>query len=107
MPRKTKTLTAVKKAKKTSKSRALTKRRQSVIERVMELPTLCYIEKDAIVFRIEDLAFYDISLRQCDTYDKILGWQVLLSAKRWVDNDILFRFTTLACDYHNLPITFP
>jgi len=107
MPRKTKTLTTTKQRNKTTQSRALTKRKQGLIERVMELPTLCYIEKDAIVFRIEDLAFYDISLSQCDSYDKILGWQVLLSAKRWVDNDILFRFTTLACDHHKLPITFP
>ena len=93
MPKRVRSLVATKR---------IAKKKQGALARVLELQSLCFIEKDAIVFKIEDKAVYDISLAKCDTYDKIIGWQILLSDKGWVDRGLLVRFTEVACDYHGL-----
>lgn len=75
---------------------------KDVISDLLDRPHRCFIEEGSIVFR--DLAGYDIPLAQCNTYDKILGWQLQLSPKHGMTLDLLMQFTLIACDYHKLPI---
>jgi hypothetical protein len=75
---------------------------EDVVSDLRDRPRRCFIEGGSIVFR--DLAGYDIPLAQCNTYDKILGWQLQLSTKQEMTLDLLMQFTLMACDVHQLPI---
>ena len=75
---------------------------ESVLADLLDRPRRCFIEDGSIVFR--DLEGYDIPLAQCNTYDKILGWQLQLSTKRGMTLDLLMQFTLMACDSHQLVI---
>ena len=65
-------------------------------------PLRCFIDEGSIGFR--DGAGYDIPLTKCDTYEKIIAWQLQLSTKQWMTLDLLMQFTLIACDHHELPI---
>jgi hypothetical protein len=73
-----------------------------VIADLRDRPKRCFIEDGSIIFR--DGKGYDIPLAQCDTYDKILAWQLQLSTKNWMTLELLMQFTLIACDYHHLSI---
>jgi hypothetical protein len=75
---------------------------EDVLSDLLDRPQRCFVEDGFIVFR--DLAGYDIPLSKCNTYDKILGWQLQLSPKQGMTLDLLMQFTLIACDYHKLPI---
>ena len=75
---------------------------KDVVSDLRDRSRRCYIEGGSIVFR--DGADYDIPLTQCNTYEKILGWQLQLSTKQWMTLDLLMQFTLMACDSHQLPV---
>jgi hypothetical protein len=72
------------------------------ITRLEDRPRRCFIEEGHIVFR--DGAGYSIPLAACDSYDRILQWQLQLSEKQWMSLDLLMQFTLMVCDHHGLAI---
>ncbi|HEY5884664.1 MAG TPA: hypothetical protein VIT88_08250 [Pyrinomonadaceae bacterium] len=76
---------------------------KEVLEDLRDRPNRCFIEDGFIVFR--DGAGYSIALDRCNTYPKILGWQMQLSPKQWMSLDLLMQFTIIACEHHGLQIS--
>lgn len=69
----------------------------------------CFIEEEFIVFKIDlgddSSTKYEFPLSDCDTYEKVIGWQLHLSEKQWMTLDLLVQFTLIVCEHHNLSIS--
>jgi len=75
-------------------------------ERIKQQAESCFIEEEFIVFKFWEDNTYEVPLAECDSYKRILQWQLHLSEKQWITMETLIGFTILACDHHQLPI-FP
>jgi hypothetical protein len=61
----------------------------------------CEIRGDEIIIDPKGMD-YPIGLGRCDTHEKIVGWVLHLSEKRWITVLMIEMFILTACDRHGL-----
>ena len=74
--------------------------RKKYEEHVEDLRRMCYVDGDAIVFRVG--TGYEIEFVTCNTTPKILSWVYHLCEKNWITPDLIRRFIILASDHHGI-----
>lgn len=76
------------------------------LEQIQKRAENCFIQDGAVMFKVTETHTYEIPLADCDTYSRIIAWQLHLMEKNWITTDLLVSFTLHACDYHHLPISY-
>jgi hypothetical protein len=71
-------------------------------DHVRQMHEQCSLDGEAVVFHIAD--DYRILLSRCDTAEKLLGWIVHLTEKKWMTVPLLRHFIRLVSEHHGIDV---